>query len=73
MYIFKELETFSVVALNDVEHGNNQRQTLLQIYLVLLLDQVTDLEQRSRSDVPYFEDACLFAYRWSLFKIWSLK
>jgi hypothetical protein len=55
MYIFKELETFSVVALSDVELGNNQRQTLLQISLVLLLNQVTNLEQGSRSGVPCTE------------------
>jgi hypothetical protein len=29
MYIFKELETFSVAALNDVELGNNQGTTNL--------------------------------------------
>jgi hypothetical protein len=71
MYIFKELETFSVAALNDVELGNNQRQTLLQISLVLLLIQVTNLEQGSRSGVPcseHFEDACLFACHSSLLK-----
>jgi hypothetical protein len=55
MYIFKELETFSVVALSDVEFGNNQRQTLLQISLVLLLNQVPNLEQESRSGVPCAE------------------
>jgi hypothetical protein len=56
MYIFKELETFSVVALNDTELGNNQRQNLLQISLVLLLNQVTNLEQGSRSGVPCSEN-----------------
>jgi hypothetical protein len=55
MYIFKELETFSIAALNDVELGNNQRKTLLQISLVLLLNQVTNLEQGSRSVIPCSE------------------
>jgi hypothetical protein len=60
MYIVKELEIFSVchkdrAALNDVELGNNQRQTLLQISLVLLLNQVTNLEQGSRSGIPCSE------------------
>jgi hypothetical protein len=31
---------------------NNERQTLLKISLVLLLNQVTNLEQGSRSGVP---------------------
>jgi hypothetical protein len=43
MYILKELETSPVyhkdrAALNVVELGNNQWQTLLQISLVLLLN-----------------------------------
>jgi hypothetical protein len=59
MYIFKELESFSVVALND---WNNQRQTLLQSSLVLLLNQVTSLEQRGRSGVLCSENfrRCVF-------------
>jgi hypothetical protein len=76
MYIFKELETFSVVALNDVEIGNIQRQTLLQISLVLLLNQVTSLERGSRSGVPCSENflRCVFI-RVSLvtLKIWYLE
>jgi hypothetical protein len=55
MHIFKELETFSVATLNDVELGNNQRQTLLQISLVLLLNQLTNLEQGGRSGIPCSE------------------
>jgi hypothetical protein len=55
MYIFKELETFPVAALNDVELGNNQRQTLLQISFVLLPNKVTNLEQGGRSGVPCSE------------------
>jgi hypothetical protein len=55
MYIFKELELSLFVEQNDVELGNNQRQTLLQISLVLLLNQVTNLEQGSRSGVPCSE------------------
>jgi hypothetical protein len=76
MCIFKELESFSVVALSDVELGNNQRQTLLQISLVLLLNQVNNLEQGSRSCVPCSEHfwRCAFI-RVSLvtLQIWSLK
>jgi hypothetical protein len=45
LYIFKELETFSVVTLSDVELGNNQWQTLLQISLVLLQNQATSLRR----------------------------
>jgi hypothetical protein len=76
MYIFKELETVSVVALSDVELGNNQWHTLLQISLVFLQNQVTNLEQGSfrcslfRTFLKmrvYSRIARLF------FKIWSLK
>jgi hypothetical protein len=56
----KSLEMFSVchkdrAALNDLELGNSQQQTLLQIFLVLLLNQVTNLEQGIRSGVPCSE------------------
>jgi hypothetical protein len=53
MYISRGLETFAVVALSDVELRNNQWQTLLQISLVLLQNQVTNLEQGGRSGIPW--------------------
>jgi hypothetical protein len=55
MYIYRRLETFSVVALSDVELQNNQWQTLLQISLVLLQNQIANLEQGSRSGIPWAE------------------
>jgi hypothetical protein len=64
MYIFRGLKTFSVVALSDVELRNNQWQTLLQISLVLLQNQVTNLEQGSRSGIPCAEHfwRCVFIH-----------